>query len=160
MKEENKYAIQGYLFLGGIIYFIFFGISSYFNIFQDFLKWTALGLFAIALLSSTGFALSIIFKAIFESIESDRNDNKRNILHQYLVIVPKRTLILIISCVPFIFLTLIFYFVGFRTTFFSSVCLPILGGVVGEVIWHNLFFIFFFYVIYQTHNLINKMFNK
>lgn len=160
MKKENNYAIQGYLYLGFFIYFIIFGISSYFNIFQDLFIWTTLGLFALAALLSTGYGLTMIFKAVFELIESNRDENKRNILHQYLIIVPKTILILIIASIPFLCANAIFYIILSHTKFIETVCLPILDGVIGKFIWGILFILIFVYLNYQIYKSVNRLWDK
>jgi hypothetical protein len=154
--EENKYAIQGYMFLWGIIYFVLAGILTFLNIWTKLVAWT----FIVQLVVFTLISLYKPIKNLFESIESDRISNKKGIFFQYFIKLPKNILLLVLSSIPFFLITYLFYYVGNHTSFIRTICLPILGGFIGEYIWGGSFFLIYVYLNYKTYQLLDKFFDK
>lgn len=154
--EENKYAIQGYMLFWGIIYLVLAGILMFLNIWIKLVVWS----FLVQLVVITLITLYKPIKNLFESIESDRISNKTTIFFHYLIILPKNILLLILSCIPFVLITSLFYYVGNHTSFIRTICLPILGGFIGEYIWGFSFFLIYVYLNYKIYQLLDKFFDK
>lgn len=156
MSENNNYKIQGYLYLGGIIYFIFLITTTFLDVLEDVRVWSFLGLLIISSLWS----ISSVLINLSKSVESDRVQNKRNIIHQYFYIVPKNTVLFILYSIPFLLISGAFFYVIDRTSFYRTFCLPLLGGIVGETIWGFLFFFIYCYIIYLIYKPINRLYYK
>lgn len=148
--------MQGYLFLGGIIYLIFLMISTFFDVLENIRNWSFMGLLVIG----TIWSLSYQFISYSKGVESDRVQNKRNIIHQYFYIVPKNIILFILYCIPFLLISGTFFYVIDKTSFYRTFCLPLLGGIVGETIWGFLFFFIYCYIIYLIYKPVNKLYYK
>lgn len=156
MSENNNYKMQGYLFLGGIIYFLFLMITTFLDVLEDVRVWSFLGLLIISSLWS----ISSVLINLSKDVESDRVQNKRNIIHQYFYLVPKNIVLFVLYSIPFLLISGVFFYVIDRTNFYRTFCLPILGGFIGEMIWGFLFFFIYCYVIYLIYKPINRLYYK
>jgi hypothetical protein len=146
--------------LGGVIYLIFLMITTFFDVLENVRNWSFMGLLVVSTIWSISFPLIKYFKGV----ESDRVQNKKNIIQQYFYTVPKDIILTIILSIlygiPFLVISGLFYFLVDRTSFYRTVCLPILGGIIGEMIWGFLFILIFGYIIYVIYKPINKLFYK
>ena len=157
MKEDLKFKIQIYLFfvfpiVYGLLILISPILSNYFDFWDDIMIWS-LGIPVI--LSTIGGIFYLLFN-IIKGLEEDRIENKRNIIFQYFLILPKKIIIYFLYTLPFIFIVVLFFIIGNFTSFYTSFCLPLLGGVIGEVIWGLLFFCTFCFIVYQIYKLIDR----
>lgn len=153
MKKKVETGV--YIMFGTLITFPIILISIIFNL-ESLRDWTIGGIMLITFLWGTYNQIKILI----QGIESDRIENRRNLLHQYLFVVPKWTLYLLIYTIPFILISGLFFYIGFETKFYNSVCLPLLGGFIGEVVWVLLFTLLFCYIIYVIYQPFNRSFNK
>ena len=155
MKGGNKIGNEGFIMLGVVISFPLILISIIFDL--EFLSdWTIGGIMVITFL----WVAYNQIKIIIQGIVSDRIENRRNFLHQYLFVVPKWTIYLLIYTIPFILILGLFFYIGFETKFYTTYCLPLLGGFIGEVVWILLFTLLFCYIIYIVYQPFNRSFNK
>jgi hypothetical protein len=154
MNEDLKFKIKSYLMIGSMIYGLLMIFSFIFRIGEDFIFWT----FTAIIILSSLWGIYYYLQKIIKRTESDRFSNKRNIIHQYFFIVPKRIIFYTLYTIPFIFITTLFYVIGKYSSFYNSFCLPLLGGVIGEVIWGLLFFSTFCFLVYKIYEQLNRRF--
>jgi hypothetical protein len=159
VKEDLKFKIQIYLFfvvpvVYGLLLLISPILSNYFDFWDDIMKWSL----GIPIILGTIWGISYLLFKTIKGLEEDRIENKRNIIFQYFFIVPKKFIFSILYTFPFIFIVVLFFIVGEGTSFYTSFCLPLLGGVIGEVIWGLLFSFTFCFLVYQIYKQINRRF--
>jgi hypothetical protein len=149
-KSESK--IQLYLYCWFLIYGLLMLISplitNYFSIWEDIMNWSFIG-------QLFGFVIVLIIYNIVKiliGLEEYRIENKRTFIFQYFYIVPRDLILFIIYTIPFLFIVSLFFYIGYFTSFYETFCLPLLSGVIGELIWYFLFFVVLclsIYVIYK-----------
>lgn len=149
MKKDNNIEFKGFLKELLVISYIFVTISIISKL--DFLlDWTIIGIMIVSVCIYIYFLYRYI-KSIVDKIESDRIENKRGIIFQYFFIVPKVIIFILLTTIPFDIISLLFYYLGFETSIYSTYCLPLLGGYIGESIWLILYISLFYcsnYLIY------------
>lgn len=149
MKKDYKIDYKGFLKEVLLISYIFVTISIISKL--DFLlDWTIIGIIIVSV-SIFIFFLFKKIKSIVDNIESDRIENNRSLIFQYIFIVPKVIIFMVLTSIPFVIIFLLFYYWGFETSIYSTYCLPLLGGYIGETIWVILYISLFYYSTYSIY---------